>query len=127
MATRTETLVAEIAHKELLADILQDIARMRLAGREDRARLTNEFLVRAEVSGAEFDTETSEVGTRIQQYLDFNDELLYQIDLYHQNIRTRLEETQAKLEVQYEQLEAIEGKTVEVLEETPTPRPEGDA
>ena len=119
-ATRTETLIAEIAHKELIAGILQEIARIRLAGQDDRARLTNEFLTRMESSGAEFDAETAEVEARIQEYLDFNEKLIAQIEAYYENVQTRLLETQAKLEAQYAQIEAIEQ---EVLENPSTPVP----
>ena len=44
---KTQTLIDEITLQEVLTAILNDIVRIRLAGQEDRARITNEYLARA--------------------------------------------------------------------------------
>ena len=41
---KTQTLIDEIATQEVLTEILNDIVRIRLAGQEDRTRITNEYL-----------------------------------------------------------------------------------
>ena len=105
---KTQTLAAELAHKEVISGILQDIVRIRLAGQEDRARLTNEHLARMETSSEEFDVETSEVEARIQQYLDFNAALLTQIEEYQSTLRTRLETLKESIAEQQANIDALE-------------------
>ena len=82
--------------------------RIRLAGQEDRARLTNEHLARMETSSEEFDVETSEVEARIQQYLDFNAALLTQIEEYQSTLRTRLETLKESIAEQQANIDALE-------------------
>ena len=89
-ARQTEALVGELARREVIAGILRDIVRIRLAGQEDRARITNEFLSRHDVAVGAFASETSEVEARIQEYLDFNDQLLASIDQYQEELEVRL-------------------------------------
>ena len=73
---KTQTLATQIEHEEVVAGILREIVRIRLAGQEDRARLTSEYMTRAQVTVASFEDETAEVEGRIQAYLDFNAALL---------------------------------------------------
>ena len=114
---RTQTLKAQLAHEETIAGILQEIARIRLAGQQDRARLTNEYLVRAEASAEAFNVEVEEIQATIQRYLDFNSELLTQLDEYRANISTKLREAEQELAEQQARIEAL-GR---VEEETPGP------
>ena len=73
---KTQTLESQIQHEEVIAGILREIVRIRLAGQEDRARLTSEYLTRSEADAASFEDETAEIEGRIQAYLDFNAALL---------------------------------------------------
>ena len=104
---KTETLRIQLAHEEIIAGILQEIARIRLAGQKDRARLTNEYLIRVESSAAAFDLEREEIERTIQAYLDFNTELLEQLEQYRANIARQLEEVELKLEAQRARIEEI--------------------
>ena len=104
---RTQTLKAQLAHEESIAVIVQNIARIRLAGQQDRVRLTNEYLVRAEASGEAFDVEAAEVESTIQQYLDFNAALLAQLEEYRADIATKLREAEQKLAEQQARIEAL--------------------
>ena len=122
---RTQTVQAQIVHEEAIAIILRDIVRIRLAAQEDRARLTNKYLVRLEAVTAEFDVETSEVEARIQGYLDFNAQLLARIDEYQRSIDARLVEAEASIAEQQAVIEEL-GKEPEEepeVEATPTPEP----
>ncbi len=116
---RTQTLKAQLAHEEAIAGILQEIARIRLAGQQDRARLTNEYLVRAEASAEAFNVEVEEIEATIQRYLDFNTELLAQLEAYRADIANKLQEAERDLAEQQARIEAL-GR----IEETPEP---GDA
>ena len=115
---KTEALQSQIEHEEAVAVILRDIVRIRLAGQEDRARLTNEYMNRLEAAQSAFAGEVSEVEARIQQYLDFNAQLLARINEYQQAIDVRLAETQASLE---EQRTAIKEIAEDREELSPTP------
>ena len=117
---RTETVQAQIKHEEAIAVILRDIVGIRLAGQEDRARLTNDYLVRLESAQADFDVETSEIETRIQQYFDFNAQLLARIEEYQQSIDARLEEAETAIAEQraaIEELAQEEGEAAAPVEE----------
>lgn len=113
---RTQTLKAQLAHEEAIAGVLQDIARIRLAGQQDRARLTNEYLVRAEASAEAFNVEVEEIEATIQRYLDFNSELLIQLEQYRADIAAKLQEAEQDLAEQQARIEAL-GR----IEETPEP------
>ena len=104
---KTETLRAQLAHEETIAGILQEIARILLAGQEDRVRLTNEYLIRAESSAAAFDLEREEIERAIQEYLDFNTELLEQLEQYRANIAKQLQKVERELETQRARIEEI--------------------
>ena len=127
---KTQTLQAQIAHEEVIASILRDIVRIRLAGQEDRARITNEYLTRAETEAAAFEGETSEVEARIQAYLDFNAALLTRLEEYQADIGARLERVQASIEEQQANIDRLAEEAQERLagtEEdaaTPVPEPE---
>ena len=117
---RTETVQAQIKHEEAIAVILRDIVRIRLAAQEDRARLTNEYLVRLESAQADFDVETSEIETRIEQHFDFNAQLLARIEEYQQSIAARLEEAETAIAEQraaVEELAQEEGESTTPVEE----------
>ena len=105
---KTKTLETRLQHQEVIAGILRDIVRIRLAGEEDRARITNEYLVRMEAEAAAFDVETEEIEARIQAYLDFNDALLERIETYQLEVERRLEEAQTQIAEQVAELERIE-------------------
>lgn len=94
---KTQALRDEIAHQEAKAAILQEIARIRLAGEGDRARILNEYLTRARASAAEFDAETGEIEAAIDEYIAFNEALLIEIEGYQTALRTQVESLQAQL------------------------------
>ena len=107
-ALRTETLTNELKHKEVIAGIVNEIVRVRLGGQEDRARLTNEHLTLIRATQADFDEETTEIETRIQEYLDFNDELLISIGEYQVELQTRLDSLEQALQDQLDALDKVE-------------------
>ena len=107
---RTQTLIDEIALQEVLTAILNDIIRIRLAGQEDRARITNEYMTRARNASADFDAETSEIESRVQKYLDFNAALLVEISEYQRNIQNRLEGLRASIAEQQAEIDLLEAE-----------------
>ena len=125
---KTQTLSTQIQHEEVIAGILRDIVRIRLAGQEDRARITNEYLTRAETTATAFEGETAETETRIQAFLDFNAALLTRLEEYQADIGARLERVQASIEEQQADIDRLAAETQERLaateEDTATPTPE---
>ena len=131
---KTEALVAQHKHEEALSEILREIVRIRLAGTEDRARITSEYLERMKANAEVFDTETAEIEARIQQYLDFNDKLMVAISEYQGNLKTRLERLNQDIEIQQAKIDILEQEAKELTvpptptpaqdPETPTPEPE---
>ena len=111
---KTQTLIDEIALQEVLTAILNDIVRIRLAGQEDRARITNEYLDRARSASADFDLETSEIESRIQAYIDFNAALLTEIAEYQLSIQNRLEALRASIEEQQAEIDRLEAEAREI-------------
>ena len=111
---KTQTLIDEIALQEVLTAILNDIVRIRLAGQEDRARITNEYLDRARSASADFDLETSEIESRIQAYIDFNAALLVEIAEYQLSIQNRLEGLRASIEEQQAEIDRLESEAREI-------------
>ena len=107
-AIRTETLTNELKHETVIAEIVNEIVRIRLGGQEDRARLTNEHLTLMRATQADFDEETTEIETRIRQYLDFNDELLISIGEYQVALQTRLNSLEQALQDQLDELDTVE-------------------
>ena len=107
---KTQTLIDEIALQEVLTEILNDIVRIRLAGQEDRARITNEYLARARTASESFDLETSEIESRIQEYIDFNAALLVEIAEYQLSIQNRLEALRASIEEQQAEIDRLEAE-----------------
>ena len=81
--------------------------RIRLAGQEDRARITNEYLTRAEATAESFEDETTEIEGRIQAYLDFNATLLVRLEEYQADIEARLERTRANIAEQQARIDAL--------------------
>ena len=117
---KTQALEVQLQHQEVVADILREIVRIRLAGEEDRARITNEYLVRMEAEAAAFDVETAEIEARIQAYLDFNAELLTRIETYQAEVEQRLADAQTQIAEQVAELERIEQEARNtVVDETP--------
>ena len=131
---KTEALVAQHKHEEALTAILQEIVRIRLAGTEDRARITSEYLERMKANAEAFDTETTEIEARIQKYLDFNDKLMVAIQEYQNDLQTRLERLNQDITIQQAKIEILEEQAKELTvpptptpaqdPETPTPEPE---
>ena len=107
---RTQTLIDEVAHQEVITAILNDIVRIRLAGQEDRARITNEYLARARTASESFDLETSEIESRIQEYIDFNAALLAEIAEYQLSIQNRLEELRTSIQEQQDEIDRLEAE-----------------
>ncbi len=129
---KTEALQTQIAHEEVIAEILRDIVRIRLAGQEDRARLTSEYLTRAESAAVDFEEETSDIEARIQDYLDFNAELLTRLEDYQADISARLERVQASIDEQQASIDVLEEEAQRLSTEDGTPGPtpessEGDS
>ena len=120
---RTETLQAQVEHEETIAAVLRDIVRIRLAGQEDRARIANEYLTRLEAAQSVFALEVDEVNERIQQYIDFNAQLLASIEEYQRSIDALLAETETSIA---EQRAAIVQIGQESVEPSPTPGPSSD-
>ena len=133
---KTQTLIDEIALQEVLTAILNDIIRIRLASQEDRARITNEYLNRARDASADFEVETSEIESRVQEYLDFNAALLVEIAEYQLSIQNRLDRLRASIEEQRAEIDRLEAgaretavpaeeeEETEIMEtEKPTPAP----
>ena len=111
---KTQTLIDEIALQEVLTEILNDIVRIRLAGQEDRARITNEYLARARAASESFDLETSEIESRVQEYIDFNAALLAEIAEYRLSIQNRLEGLRASIEDQRAEIDKLEAEAREI-------------
>ena len=123
---KTQTLGTQIEHEEVIAGILREIVRIRLAGQEDRARITNEHLTRAESAATAFEEATEEVEARIQAYLDFNAGLLDRLAEYQADIGARLERVKASIEEQQARIDALEEEAQDIAlkdenEATPTP------
>ena len=125
---KTQTLETQIEHEEVVAGILQDIVRIRLAGQEDRARITNEYMARAKATAASFEEETVETESRIQAYLDFNAELLDRLDEYQADISARLQRIKTSIAEQQANIDRLEREAQELVareeEEGATPEPE---
>ena len=113
-AIKTQTLIDEIALQEVLTAILNDIVRIRLAGQNDRARITNEYLNRARNTSADFETETSEIESRVQKYLDFNAALLTEIAEYQLSIQNRLEALRGSIKEQRAEIDRLEAGAREI-------------
>ena len=125
---KTQTLTEQLVHDEELAGILRDIIRIRLSAQEDRARITNEYLDRARNASADFEVETSEIESRIQEYLDFNALLLNEISEYQSNVRDRLDRLRTDVAERQSEINRLEAEAREIAvptkEEGDTP--EGD-
>ena len=125
---KTQTLETQIQHEEVMAGILREIVRIRLAGQEDRARITNEYMTRAEATAASFEGETVETESRIQAYLDFNAALLTRLEEYQADIGTRLERIKTSIAEQQANIDRLEREAQELAareeEEGATPEPE---
>ena len=125
---RTQTLETQIQHEEVIASILREIIRIRLAGQEDRARITNQYMTRAEATAASFEEETVETESRIQAYLDFNAALLTRLEEYQADIGARLQRIKTSIAEQQASIDRLEREAQELIaredEEGATPEPE---
>ena len=111
---KTQTLTDQLVHEEELAGILRDIIRIRLSSQEDRARIANEYLARARDASADFNVETSEIESRIQEYLDFNALLLNEISEYQSSVRDRLDRLRTSIEEQQAEIDRLEAEAQEI-------------
>ena len=116
---KTQTLETQIQHEEVIGGILREIVHIRLAGQEDRARITNEYLTRAEATAASFEEETVEIESRIQAYLDFNAALLTRLEEYQADIGTRLERIRTSIAEQQARIDALEEEAQSLAAEEP--------
>ena len=125
---RTQTLETQIQHEEVVASILREIIRIRLAGQEDRARITNQYMTRAEATAASFEEETVETESRIQAYLDFNAALLTRLEEYQADIGARLQRIKTSIAEQQASIDRLELEAQELIarddEEGSTPEPD---
>ena len=119
---KTQTLIDEISFQEVLTEILNDIVRIRLAGQEDRARIANEYLTRVRTASEGFDLETSEIESRIQEYIDFNTALLVEIAEYRLSMQNRLEALRVSIEEQQAEIDRLEAEAKGIA--APTEEPE---
>ena len=71
--------------------------RIRLAGEDDRACHTNEYLSRYESASAAFEAETKKAEALIQQYIDFNRQLPGRIEECRSAIDSRLENVRVRM------------------------------
>ena len=124
---KTQTLVTQIQHEEVIAGILRDIVRIRLAGQEDRARITNEYLTRSEAAATTFEGETAETETRIQAFLDFNAALLTRLEAYQADIGARLERVRASIAEQQAEIDRLAAEAQDVAAESEENADSGDA
>ena len=111
---RTQAFIAELEFREAAGVILQEIAKIRLAGKADRVKLLNEHLKRVRQSSAEFDIETSEIESIIQQYIDFNEALMSEIDGYQTKLQERINDATRDIANQQVELEALNERAREI-------------
>ena len=104
---RTKTLHTQLQHEEVIAAILNDIVLIRLAGQEDRARITNEHLARLARTTSDLDQQTEEVTVRINEYVEFNARLLAEIERYRTELFARLQSTNDAVKAQEAKIEQV--------------------
>ena len=114
---KTQTLAAQLEHEKTIGNVLKEIIRIRLAGEEDRARLTNEYLVDVESSTSAFEGETGEIETRIQEYIDFNEKLFTSIAEYQASIESRVDDVRASVDKQLQQIEQLQQEAKDLAKE----------
>ena len=104
---RTKTLRTRLQHEEVIAAILNDIVLIRLAGQEDRARITNEHLARLANTTSDLDQQTEEATARINEYIEFNARLLAEIGRYRTELFARLQSTNDAVKAQEAKIEQV--------------------
>ena len=114
---KTQTLAAQLEHEKTIGKLLNEITRIRLAGEEDRARLTNEYLVAVESSTSAFEGETGEIENRIQEYIDFNEKLFTSIAEYQASIESRVDDVKASVDEQLQQIEQLQQEAKDLAKE----------
>ena len=114
---KTQTLAAQLEHEKTIGKLLNEIIRIRLAGEEDRARLTNEYLVAVESSTSAFEGETGEIEDRIQEYIDFNEKLFTSIAEYQASIESRVDDVKASVDEQLQQIEQLQQEAKDLAKE----------
>ncbi len=120
---RTKTLIKDIEHRQELGAILRDIVRIRLAGEEDRARLTNEYLLNVSTTVATFDEEVRAIEAKIQEYVEFNRKLLNQLEAYHAGLIDRLRQANESVVEQQERIGSLEQQIEQLETELESPVP----
>lgn len=126
---RTQTLAAQLEHEKVIGEILREIVSIRLTGKEDRARITNEYLTSVEASIASFDEETAKIEARIQEYVDFNEKLFASIEQYQAGIGSRVDAVRESVLEQQQRIAQIEQEArdlAEEIEELPVPVEESE-
>ena len=118
---KTQTLIKDIEHRQELGAILRDIVRIRLAGEQDRVRLTNDYLLNVSTTVATFDEEVKAIESKVQEYVEFNQSLIEQLEAYHAGLVTRLQAASNSVEQQQQRIEDLEGqiKQLETQLESP--------
>ena len=111
---KTQALKAELEYREAAGAILQEIVRIRLAGKADRVKLLNEHLERVRQSSEEFDVETAEIEAMIQKYIDFNEALMAEIDGYQTELQRRIQEATRDIANQQAELDALNERAKEI-------------
>ena len=114
---KTQTLAAQLEHDKTIGNLLNEIIKIKLAGDEDRAQLTNEYLVKLEASTFVFEGETGEIETRIQEYIDFNEKLFTSIVEYQANIESRVNNVRAIVDEQLQQIEQLQQEAEDLVQE----------
>ena len=117
---KTQTTAAEIEHQKVIAEILQDIVRIKLTGERDRQRLTNEYLSSVAASLGNFDEEAKVIEAEIQQYVAFNEQLLQRISDYQDEIVTRIQSTDESIERQKARIAEMEQQARDIALEIAT-------
>ena len=103
---KTQDAETQIEHEEIIAGVLRDIVRIRLAGQEDRAPDHERVHDPRRSDRRIFEEETVETESRIQAYLDFNAALLTRLEEYQADIGARLERVKASIEEQQAKIDA---------------------
>ena len=104
---KTKTLHTQLQHEEVIAAILNDIVLIRLAGQEDRARITNEHLAKLANTTSDLDQQTEEVTGRISKYVEFNIKLMDEIERYRTELVARLQSTDDAVKAQEAKIEQV--------------------
>lgn len=126
---KTQTLAAQLASEQAIGEVLREIARIKLVGEEDRAKITNDHLTIVGESLSDFDRESAEIDARIREYIAFNELLLTSIAEYRTDIEERTASANALVEEQLEQIGQMQQQAEDLAQEIkalPAPVEEAD-